>query len=391
MTEVERRASLVAREFEDKKGSPKMTELLKDILRQPEQLAKSLTYTLGSGKVALDQAAKLIDRARHVYITGMGSSWHAGMAVSSLLDAGGRPAYLLDASEFLHFTQIAANSAVIVLSRSGRSIEIVDLLPKAKQGRAKVIAITNTPKTPLVEAADVTLYMEASFDHFVSVTMYSALALVGSLLASRVLNDLDASLAQSLTESLFATQDALNPWIEQIQGNSWFEPNASTYFLARGTSLASCHEARLLWEEAAKAPATAMTTGGFRHGPQEIIVEGARFGIWIDRERLRHQDLAVSTDIRKLGGKVMLMGQNLPANTGDLVFSLPKVPDNWQFLIDIIPAQLAAEHLSQIRSVDCDSFRICSYVVEKEYGLIDEKNRGSLRSSSGRESKEVPG
>jgi hypothetical protein len=42
----------------------------------------------------------------------------------------------------------------------------------------------------------------------------------------------------------------------------------------------------------------------------------------------------------------------------------------WQFMIDIIPAQLAAEYLARLSGVDCDSFRICSYVVEDEYGLI---------------------
>ena len=39
-------------------------------------------------------------------------------------------------------------------------------------------------------------------------------------------------------------------------------------------------------------------------------------------------------------------------------------------MIDIVPAQLAAEYLSRLAGVDCDSFRVCSYIVEKEYGLI---------------------
>src|SRR5438132_9061109 len=100
-------------EGETRKGPPKMTELMKDILRQPEELAKALAYTLGPGRSELERAAREISEARHIYITGIGSSWHAGMAISSLLDAGGRPACLLDASEFLHFTQIAKNSAIL--------------------------------------------------------------------------------------------------------------------------------------------------------------------------------------------------------------------------------------------------------------------------------------
>ena len=39
-------------------------------------------------------------------------------------------------------------------------------------------------------------------------------------------------------------------------------------------------------------------------------------------------------------------------------------------MIDILPAQLSAEYLARLSGVDCDSFRLCSYIVEDEYGLI---------------------
>jgi glucosamine--fructose-6-phosphate aminotransferase (isomerizing) len=349
-----------------------MTELMKDILKQPEVLSRSMLNLLGSGGSLLEKAARVIKEAEHVYITGIGSSWHAGMAVLSLFHANGRSIDLVEASEFLNFTRIARDSAVIVISRSGKSIEIVNLLSQARQAGARIIAITNTAESPLAQAAEITLNPQAPFDHFVSVNMYSALALVGGLLAATALDVCDEALTTSLEKSLEATQSQLDLWVRQIQLSSWFERDAVTYFLARGGSVASCHGARLLWEEAAKAPATAMTTGGFRHGPQEIIVNGSCFGLWLDSERMRDQDLAVAVDIRKLGGKVMLVGQNVPADAADLVLSLPEISGPWQFLIDIIPAQLAAERLSHMRGVDCDSFRICSYIVEDEYGLIRE-------------------
>jgi glucosamine--fructose-6-phosphate aminotransferase (isomerizing) len=55
------------------------------------------------------------------------------------------------------------------------------------------------------------------------------------------------------------------------------------------------------------------------------------------------------------------------------VLRLPKIPCDWQFLIDVIPAQLAAERLARMSGVDCDSFRFCSYIVEDESGLLKEK------------------
>ena len=69
----------------------------------------------------------------------------------------------------------------------------------------------------------------------------------------------------------------------------------------------------------------------------------------------------------------MLIGQDLPDDAGELVFRLPGVPPEWQFLIDVIPAQLAAERLARLSDVDCDSFRLCSYIVEDEWGLSHQK------------------
>jgi hypothetical protein len=66
----------------------------------------------------------------------------------------------------------------------------------------------------------------------------------------------------------------------------------------------------------------------------------------------------------------MLIGQNLAQDAADLAFQLPDMPQNWQFLIDIIPAQLAAEKLARLSGVDSDSFRYCSFIVEDEFGLL---------------------
>src|SRR5262245_38093810 len=104
-----------------------MTELMKDILQQPEALARSMAHSWGAGRDALMNAAELINTTQHLYITGIGSSWHAGMALLSLFRSAGRTVDLVEASEFECSSQIAKNSTIIVLSRSGKSIEIVHL------------------------------------------------------------------------------------------------------------------------------------------------------------------------------------------------------------------------------------------------------------------------
>ena len=66
----------------------------------------------------------------------------------------------------------------------------------------------------------------------------------------------------------------------------------------------------------------------------------------------------------------MLIGSSVPGDAGDLVLQIPFWPSCWQFLMDIIPAQLAAEALARMSGVDCDQFRFASYVVEGDKGLL---------------------
>src|ERR1700730_5765652 len=350
-----------------------MTHFLADILRQPGSLACAIEYVSGAGQAKLKSAADAIRSARHVYLTGIGSSYHAALGAAASFYLGSLPVYVQDAAELLHFAAVPAGSVLIVLSRSGQSAEIVSLLAKARESGSIVIGLTNSEQGPLAQEAQIPMVVPVAFDQGISVNTYSTLAAAAAALASSTLNSFDLELKTSLLRGVNEITRTIPIWQEQVASTVWLVPRASYCFLARGASLASCYEARLLWEEGAKCPATAMGTGSFRHGPQEMVEEGSRFGIWIDGERMREQDLAVARDLRKLGASVMLIGQDLRKDAGEVVLQVPRVPAGWQFLFDIVPAQLAAERLARLSGVDCDSFRICSYVVQGEYGLFTEQ------------------
>jgi glucosamine--fructose-6-phosphate aminotransferase (isomerizing) len=351
-----------------------MTHFLRDILRQPEELQRTLDFLMGTGREALGSAAAAVQAARHVYLTGIGSSWHAALSAATLFNLGARPVYLYDAAELLEFANFPSNSVAIIISRSGRSVEIVKLLAKLHERGATVIAITNVADGTLAQQAQIPIVVPVALDHAISVNTYSTLAAATGILASAVSSTWNSESAAALSAAFAKTIPSIVGWQAQVADSSWFSPGAGTYFLARGCSLGSCQEARLLWEEGVKSSATAMGTGSFRHGPQEMVTAGQRFGIWIDGARMRTQDLAVARDLRKLGASVMLIGRDLPQEAGDLTFQLPNVPNEWQFLIDIIPAQLAAENLARLSGVDSDTFRYCSFIVEDEFGLLPQSN-----------------
>jgi glutamine---fructose-6-phosphate transaminase (isomerizing) len=358
-----------------------MTYFLRDILRQPNELQRTLGHLSGAGRSALDAAVAAVRSARHVYLTGMGSSWHAGLNVSVLFQLGGRPVYLVDAAELVQFAAIPAGSVLIVISRSGRSVEIVQLLAKARESGATVIGITNAADGTLAREAQIAMVVPVALDHAISVNTYATLALAAGLLADSVRRAgkstcaTDAALADPRSSAFAAAGRAIPGWQAQIENSEWLAPRSTTYFLARGSSLGNAYEARLMWEEGVKSPATAMGTGSFRHGPQEIVGKDVRFGMWLDGAKMREQDLAVARDLRKLAARVLLIGQRLPEDAGDLVLQIPEIPSEWQFLIDIIPTQLVAERLARLSGSDPDTFRLGSFVVEDEGGLLPREKK----------------
>src|SRR6266849_329674 len=163
-----------------------MSHFLRDILRQPNELQRTLDHLSGAGRAALDAATAAARVARHVYLTGIGSSWHAGLNVSAIFQLGARPVYLVDAAELVQFAAIPPESVLIVISRSGRSVEIVQLLAKARESRATVIGITNVADGTLALEAQISLVIPVALDHAISVNTYTTLALAAGMLASAV-------------------------------------------------------------------------------------------------------------------------------------------------------------------------------------------------------------
>src|SRR5467141_313726 len=163
-----------------------MTHFLCDILRQPNELQRTLEHLSGAGRSALDAAVAAVRSAGHVYLTGIGSSWHAGLNVSALFQIAARPVYLVDAAELVQFAAIPAESVLIVISRSGRSVEIVQLLAKARESRATVIGITNVADGTLAREAQIPIVVPVALDRAISVNTYTTLALAAGILADLV-------------------------------------------------------------------------------------------------------------------------------------------------------------------------------------------------------------
>jgi DNA-binding MurR/RpiR family transcriptional regulator len=130
-----------------------VTHFLKDILRQPGELQRTIDYLRGQDRSRLAEAVAVVQRSHRVYLTGVGSSWNVALRAGPLISQASCPVYLQDASKLLQFAAIPSGAVILVISRAERNIEIVRLPAKARECRGVVIGVTNSEDGALAQEA----------------------------------------------------------------------------------------------------------------------------------------------------------------------------------------------------------------------------------------------
>jgi len=118
-----------------------------------EQLSGTLDINLGA---ALDLCAAVRGR---IIVTGIGKSGHVARKIAATLASTGTPAQFVHPAEASHgdLGMIGLDDAIIALSNSGETGELVDIIAYSRRFRIPLIAITGGLGSALAEAADVVL------------------------------------------------------------------------------------------------------------------------------------------------------------------------------------------------------------------------------------------
>ncbi len=111
------------------------------------------------------RACQLILQCKgRVIVTGMGKSGHIGNKIAATLASTGTPAFFVHPGEASHgdLGMITGDDAVIAISNSGNTEEVVTILPLIKRKGAKLISMTGNPASELARQADANLDVAVS-------------------------------------------------------------------------------------------------------------------------------------------------------------------------------------------------------------------------------------
>lgn len=334
-----------------------MNRQLSDILNQPRSLARAIEHQFGYGAAALGKSAGVLRRARNVLFTGMGSSLFAAIPAVHLLNNAGIPAQAVAASELLYFGRslIQSSTALVLISRSGDSVEVTKLLPVVRDAGAEAIGITNIVESTLARELPNRILIGSEPDQMVAIQTYTATVVVLLMLAMQSAGQPAApaqmkALLEQTQQTIDAELNRRDEWLE-------FLTNAAVvYLLGRGPSMASVHEAALIFNEAARTPSVAMCAAQFRHGPVEILDERFRAVVFASQPATLHLDRALAADLTGLGAGIKTVATGPDASP-------------FQPVLEIIPLQLAVCRLGERKGITPGGFRYAGQVTTGETGF----------------------
>jgi arabinose-5-phosphate isomerase len=125
-------------------------------------LATTASTTLGS---EFARAVDLIrSRTGRVMVSGMGKSGHIGRKIAATLASTGTPAYFIHPGEASHgdLGMIKPSDAILLLSWSGETVELADIITFSRRFQIGLVAITSNANSALGREADVVLALPKS-------------------------------------------------------------------------------------------------------------------------------------------------------------------------------------------------------------------------------------
>ncbi|MEE8389833.1 MAG: SIS domain-containing protein [Anaerolineae bacterium] len=343
-----------------------MSYLSDEIHAQPQVLARLLDE---QAETATHIAAAI--RARDVHyavFAARGTSDNAARYAQYLLGALNRlPVALATPSLFsIYRTPPRMRDALVLgVSQSGQSPDIVGVVEEGRRQGALTVAVTNAPDSPLAQAADHVLPLNAGEERAVAATKtYTAQLAALALLAVQWAND-DECLAElrrvpKAVEETLALEEAI------AQAAQRYAYATECVVLGRGYNYATAFEIALKLKELTYIVTEPYSSADFRHGPVAIVERGFPAIVVAPQGKVYPDMLALTRELAAREAELIVISeQDEPLELARTPLRLPVTLPEWLSPFTcIVPGQLLALHVTLAKGYDPDHPRGLKKVTE---------------------------
>ena len=338
-----------------------------EIFEQPQRIASLLDQ---QRQIVLDIAKAIQSRnVQYVFLAARGTSDNAGRYANYLWGAhNGLPLALATPSLFTYYQHPPklSNALVVGVSQSGQSPDIVSVLEEGRKQNCLTLAITNEPHSPLAQTADFVLDIQAGEEKAVAATKTYTTELMGIAMISAALNDSAERWKELASVSKWAEQAlALDENIAQMTQR--YRYMSQCVVLGRGFNYATAFEWALKLKELTYLIAEPYSSADFQHGPMAMVESGFPVLAVAQHGKVHDSMLEILTRLRKQKDAELVL---ISDDTDALALAQspiqlpPHIPEWLTPLVSIIPAQLFACHLTEVKGYNTDAPRNITKVTE---------------------------
>ncbi|HUX42388.1 MAG TPA: glutamine--fructose-6-phosphate transaminase (isomerizing) [Rectinemataceae bacterium] len=331
----------------------------KEIFEQPESIARAISGRIDRETASAKLGGLNLDRRRlrevsRVHVIAAGTSWHAGLVGSALLESIARiPSGAELASELRYRNPVVEKDSLwFAVSQSGETADTLYAMREIQRKGGAVLGICNVVGSTIARESDGGVYVHSGPEIAVASTKaFTSQLAAFYLFALQQARMRDLSMEEGIRfiEALEAVPLAVK---KVLAGRDELQRIAKKYsratdflFLGRGLMYPIALEGALKLKEISYIHAEGYASGEIKHGPIALVSPEVPSVFLVPDDGLREKTISNMREIKARGGPVIAMGVEGDAEVAaiaDDFFAVPKGDPRFYPFTMIVPLQLLA-------------------------------------------------
>jgi glutamine---fructose-6-phosphate transaminase (isomerizing) len=348
--------------------------MLKEIFEQPTSVHNAfrgrLNKILSTVKLGgLGMTGEELRRIKRLQIVACGTSWHSGLIGKHIIENLARIQVEVEyASEYRYRNPIIPNDTIVLfISQSGETADTLAAMREAKAKGARVLGITNVIGSTIARESDGGVYIHAGTEIGVASTkaftsQVTILTLLGVLLGR--MKDLSPTFGASFIKELelipSKIQQILNDNNKILEIAKTIKDSSNALYLGRGVNYPVALEGALKLKEISYIHAEGYPAAEMKHGPIALIDENMPIIVIAPEDAIYDKIISNLQEVKARNGRIIsiaTVGDDKISEISENVIYVPKTIHTLQPLLTVIPLQLLAYHVANLRELDVDQPR----------------------------------
>lgn len=337
--------------------------MLKEIFEQPESLENALRGRVKQGKIKLSLDIE-VNSIRRIIIVSCGTSWHSALIAKYLVEAFTKTPVEVDyASEFRYRNPIIKRGDLVVgISQSGETADTLEAIRIARAKGAKTLGIINVVGSTISREVDSGIFLHAGPEIGVASTkaftsQLITLAILALYIQQEKGNKIDKEILKELknipskVKKILKNTDSIKKIARKLKNSK------GLLYLGRGVNFPIALEGALKLKEISYIHAEGYPAGEMKHGPIALVDKDMPVLFLATKSSTYDKIMSNIQEIKARKGRIIAVvngSDKRIRKVADYIIEVPETEEYLSPILNVIPLQLLAYYIADLRGCDID-------------------------------------